>query len=146
MGYCVWLYGGLAEGKCNQTNTQQPSRGPTHPVVFSRRCVLFPPCAALDEGERAAHLHDSHNDRELGTKATTLPASKHRVSPCSSQGQHRECPHVPFHTRDGSFFRFLIHICVLITDLLFCECSQPSHVTITAFSLPNPNKSHCPFI
>ncbi len=35
-----------------------------------------PPPRALDEGEWASNLHDSHYDWELGAKATTVPASK----------------------------------------------------------------------
>lgn len=38
--------------------------------------LSFSPWCPLEEGEWAAHLHDSHFDRELGTKAATLPASK----------------------------------------------------------------------
>lgn len=45
-------------------------------AVSLHHCILFLPGAPLDEGERASNLHDSHYDRELGTKAATLPASK----------------------------------------------------------------------
>lgn len=43
--------------------------------------LLHPLCllllgAPLEEGERANHLGHSHYDRELGTQAATLPASK----------------------------------------------------------------------
>ena len=48
----------------------------THTAVSLHHCILFLPGAPLDEGERASNLHDSHYDRELGTKAATLPASK----------------------------------------------------------------------
>lgn len=48
----------------------------THAAVFLHRSILFLLGAPLDEGEWASNLHDSHYDRELGTEAATLSASK----------------------------------------------------------------------
>lgn len=48
----------------------------TRTAVLLHHCILFLLGAPLEEGEWASNLHDSHYDRELGTKAATLPASK----------------------------------------------------------------------
>lgn len=44
--------------------------------MLLHQCILFLHGPLLDEGEWASNLHDSHYDRELSTKAATLPASK----------------------------------------------------------------------
>lgn len=41
-------------------------------------CLLDAP---LEERERTSDLHDSHFDRELGSEASTLPASKDKADP-----------------------------------------------------------------
>lgn len=48
------------------------------PRVLFLFFVFFIPLhnTLLEKGERAAYLHDSHYDRELGATAATLPASK----------------------------------------------------------------------
>lgn len=47
-----------------------------YPLVLLYHSFLCLLGALLEERERTSNLHDSHFDRELRTKATTLPASK----------------------------------------------------------------------